>query len=123
MITLLTLIVNVLILLLGALCLKWIAGGIVKSEKSKSFGRALGIMIIWVLLDFVFTYFGINLMLGFWMILIYWLLFGLLCVLVYSCGFGQGLGIALLLAILVFVLVIILVAALTPILLAIGLSI
>lgn len=107
MITLAEIIVNIIVLLIGALILRWIAGAIVSNAKSRSYGRALAIMILWVIIDFVMVYFGVVALLGFWVIFVYWIIFALLCVLVYDAGFGQGLLVALLMAIIVFVLVII----------------
>ncbi len=110
------LILNVIILLIGALLLRWIAGSIVKNKASKSLGNAFIIMVVWVILDIVLTWaFGYSLL----FLLVEWFIFAFLCIGIYKSSFWQGLLIGLLLIIVIIILIIVL----TVVLVLIGIGI
>nr|MDO8109933.1 hypothetical protein [Candidatus Sigynarchaeota archaeon] len=106
-------VVNLIIMLIGAAILKGLAGSMIKGKSTKSYGTAFGIMFIWFLLSLAleFLLFPLLVLGGAGLIiqlLIYWFVFAALISGFYKCSFGKGLLVALVFVILIIILIIVL---------------
>lgn len=99
----------VILLLLGSLILKLIAGAMIKGKRAKSYGNALVVMVIWAVIAFFLEFLGVIAFLPgglLLLVLIYWILFSLLLTGIYKCSFGKALLVALIFVIVLILLLI-----------------
>ncbi len=83
-------VVNFVVLVIGAAILSGLAKNMIKGAKRTGFGTAFGVMFVWFLIQILLDLTGVGLILGLFMIIIYWILFALLIMGFYKCSFGRG---------------------------------
>ncbi len=111
--TLVRIIALIILFFLGAAVLNGLSKGVIKGKNAGSYGIALVIMLIWIIVLTLLDMFLRPLLLTvipndwfayFLMIIILWFTFALIIMTFYSCSFGRGLAAGILLAIIMFVL-------------------